>query len=143
MQLYYFVHLEFLSFSPTPNTFPYIKHLYFTLSHLTLVQGQTELPAAPLSFASMPVRLQSVSLYFCILCLLFSPSATRNSAINVYNSCMYTTQGDDDVLLGVQCSSGAEYEDPLLAAQGDSCNLLSLFIASVIFLVLYSSQPCT
>lgn len=72
VQLYYFVHLEFLSFSPTPDTFPNIKHLYFPVSHLTPVQGQTELPAAPLSFASMPVRLQSICFIFSLF-IIFTP----------------------------------------------------------------------
>lgn len=119
------------SFSPLilhPTLFPNIKHLYFPLSHLTLVQGQTELPAAPLSFASMPVRLQSVCFFFFFL--YYFPHLPQKNCLqfmHVHNT-LFSDDNDDDVLLGVLCSSWAEYEDPLFAAQGDSCNLLSLLL---------------
>lgn len=60
-QLYYFVHLRFLSFSPTPTTCPNTKHLYF--SSLSMDTKPDRATSCPLSWASMPVRLILVNLF--------------------------------------------------------------------------------
>lgn len=44
---------------PNPTHVQKSSTYTFPLSHWTLVEGKTELPAAPLSWASMPLRLQA------------------------------------------------------------------------------------
>lgn len=120
-----------LSFSPEPNTFwsTYIPHQ-------TLVQGQTELPAAPLSWASM-FRLRNLSICLFVLIQTYRTKSPMFLGVFFAFSHVHMTllqrlswqQLDHDscFLHGVLWRFWSGSMDPPPAAQGVSCDLLSLY----------------
>lgn len=87
-QLYYFVHLLSLSpLSPTPNTCLNTKHLYFPLFSLDTSLRPDRATSCPLSWASMPVRLNTFQSNCCIMFAFFLIpylSHTKRPPITVY-----------------------------------------------------------